>query len=215
MSQADSFSNTPSPTPTPRSLTPYTNLPFRRADTRSIDGMEWLRIGHQANRRRGIASSAVWDHGDEYIKAADPESPASFICDHCDSVLAISGPTSNLFRHMRDRHRLKLENTRKRTLPPGLNVDSDDNPSSSSRALSIQPIPRPEFRSLYTNISLDAFRQSLIELAVVRQLSFATLTCPKFRKPFLLLQPSLEKYLVRSPQTIANWVYNEFKKVKD
>ena|ERR1700710_1697558 len=111
MSQADSLSITSSPTPTPRSLTPYTNLPSLRADIRTIDRVEWLQTGNPPPKRRGVIASAIWDHGTEYISIADPDSAAVFICDHCDSVMGIpsGGGTSNIGRHMRDRHRIKLK----------------------------------------------------------------------------------------------------------
>ena len=161
-----------------------------------------------------MATSAIWEHGAEYIRALNPEGDPVFICDHCDSVLAISagGSISNIGRHLKDRHHLKLETYRKRKLLPGLD-DLDSDISSSSQASSIQP-RRIEFRALYTNPDIDAFRQAIIELAVVRQLSFSTLTSAEFRKPFLILQPTLEKFLAKSPQTIANWVYEEFENVK-
>jgi hypothetical protein len=90
-----------------------------------------------------------------------------------------------------------------------------ESPALSSPGGSQRASPRPtEFRALYHSVNIDAFRKALIELTVVRQLSFATMTCTELRKVFLLLQPSLERYLVTSPQTIANWVYDEYKQVK-
>ena len=200
MSQSDLASIESSPRNSSLPLS-YTELPSLRASTRVINGIEWLNIGHRPTRRRGIAPSLVWMHGCEYIKATDPDIAPSFICDRCNIVVNVpqNGATSNVVRHLRNHHGIAIPSSRGHRVAMDTDTNDSESPTLSSvGSRSVSPRPT-EFRALYHSINIDTFRRALIELTVVRQLSFATITSSELQKLFLCLQPSLEKYLVTSP----------------
>ena len=137
--------------------------------------MTWLLVGHKANKRRGIVSSMVWEHGDEYIKAEEPMEPSVYICNYCDSTIVIPAnqSTSNIRRHFRDKHpRINIAKRRASQLT-GIDVDAFDlfdisspvsGQSTPPSTRYSTPSPLREFKSLYTKCNIDIFRRMLIEL---------------------------------------------------
>jgi BED zinc finger len=101
--------------PTLQTLLQRTPTPIlsRRGENRRIRGVSWLRAGRRANIRRGSQISRIWDHGDEYIDISRPETSSSWICDYCDSVIAIRKTLSslNVIRHLKDAHQILLKRT--------------------------------------------------------------------------------------------------------
>ncbi|EXJ53623.1 uncharacterized protein A1O5_13074 [Cladophialophora psammophila CBS 110553] len=67
-------------TPSPSIVTLRTSsseTPSRRTENRRIGNVMWLQVGRKANKRRGISSSYIWQHGDEYCDISKPDDSAS------------------------------------------------------------------------------------------------------------------------------------------
>lgn len=202
--------------PSPSILTalrpPSTPTPSRRADSRWINGVEWLRTGHQANHRRGIQSSGIWLYGDEYIKLAEPDKAPCWVCDLCDAVRTMpsGGGTSNMVQHLKKDHGILLKRTRN-------DRESEDSPTTSS-SIGIHtetPVRTPRFSALVTRLDIDRHRGLLIRWIVTQQIPYSAVEQPEFRDWLLYIQPSLEAYLPKSHNTIKGWVDSEYQKAKE
>ena len=198
-----------SPTPTSSVVTPCTPLPSRRADCRRIHTVEWLLIGHKANIRRGSEASAIWEHGDEYIDLARPDTSLTWICNYCDSIVAIrkNGASFNMFRHLKDKHGILLKRTRT------IREEEDDNASVLSRESSASQQTPSGFGALFVRCDVDKFRNLLLQWIIQQQVPHSAVEQQEFRDLLLYLQPSLERYLI-SRNTITNWVLNEYTKAQ-
>ena len=207
---------TPSPSiPTSQSAfdvltSPSIVNPTRRCDRRRIGARVWRRTGHQANIRRGTQQSRIWEHGDEYVEDAQRSSQPSWICDYCDAVVSIKEnlSSSNVVRHLKKSHQIILKRTRN-------DREEEDEAESllsreTSREASVASTPQAGFRSLVTAFNVETFRSLLLRWIVQRQVPFSAVEHTEFRDLLLYLQPSLERYFVRSHQSISNWVDIEY-----
>ena len=188
-----------------------TPLPSRRSENRRIDGVSWLRIGRQANIKRGSQVSRIWDHGDEYIDLSRPETSSAWICDLCDAVVAYRKTlsTSNVLRHLKNAHQIPLKRTQFDR------EEEDKSESELSRQSSVREIPPPSgFRALVTKCDVDRFRSLLLRWIIQRQIPYSAVEHTEFRDLLLYLQPSLEGYLIRSHQTITAWIGDEYRKAR-
>jgi hypothetical protein len=66
--------------------------------------------------------------------------------------------------------------------------------------------PPTTFRALVTTYDVDRFRNLLIYWIVQQQIPFSAVEQAEFRSLLLYLQPALERYLIRSHHTVANWI---------
>jgi hypothetical protein len=183
--------------------------PSRRADSRRIAGSTWIRAGHQANFRRGIEQSRIWDHGDAYVALDSPDKPF-WICDICDSAITIppNQASSNMIRHLKKYHNILLKRTQS---------DREDEEGSeaveSIETPSIRQTP-PIFSALMARINVDKFRNLLVQWIVQQQIPYSAVEQAQFRELLLELQPTLERYLVKSHNTISSWVDGEYKQAQ-
>jgi hypothetical protein len=194
----------PSTTPTP--------TPSRRAEYRRIRAITWLLVGHKANIRRNAEGSGIWRHGDEYINLAKPDDAHAWICDHCDGVIIIprSGTTSNVNRHLKKDHGIILKRTQNDR------EEEDETETILSRDSSVQQTQTAPttFRALVTTYDVDRFRNLLIHWIVQQQIPYSAVEHTEFRDLLLYLQPSLERYLIRSHHTVANWIGDEYTRAR-
>jgi hypothetical protein len=65
-------------------LTPSVLTPSRRLPERRFHGETWLYVGRAANIKRGTQQSRIWEYGDEYVQASNPEGGRYWLCDACD-----------------------------------------------------------------------------------------------------------------------------------
>ena len=151
-----SIESSPSQSVSLRASTPQS----RRADTRRINGITFIRVPHRPNWRRNTEPSQAWIHGDEYINDARRDEGTKWVCDYCDIVIAIpkSEGTANILRHLRLQHQLLKRTQFDRE-------SEDDTESMASRDSSTnrpQMPPLSTISALVTRIDIEKFRCLLL-----------------------------------------------------
>jgi hypothetical protein len=205
------------PPPEIRSASPASFLgastPGERRHKRRANGKIWSLYGHRANIRRGSDASAIWDHGEEFEEVGSPGATHAWICDLCDSAILLvrSQSSWNVKRHLSSRHNIVIKRGFQDIDNEDLSTDSRGESDSASCESSQAEISRPEgFGALISRVNIDRFRDLLIRWIVKGQVSYSIVKLDEFRDLLLYLQPSIERYLVRSHSTIASWVQDEF-----
>ena len=170
-----------------------TPIPSRRSQSRRINGRIWNQAAHPSNIRRNSHSSGIWQHGTEYIELGQQTDSSSWICDHCDSIISLarSQSTFNVSRHLENVHKILVK--RKRDETESAKEDRD------------QETPRKEgFSALIARVNIERFRQLLVRWIVQCQIPFSAIKQEPFRDLLICLQPSIERYLIRSHTTITS-----------
>ena len=203
-----SIESSPSQSVSLRASTPQS----RRADTRRINGITFIRVPHRPNWRRNTEPSQAWIHGDEYINDARRDEGTKWVCDYCDIVIAIpkSEGTANILRHLRLQHQLL-----KRTQFDRESEDDSESMASCDSSINRPQMPPPStISALVTRIDIEKFRCLLLRWIIQQQIPFTAIERPEFRELLINLQPAINPFLVKSHQTIANWVSDEFAKAQ-
>ena len=203
-----------SPIPTIEFTPPPSTLPLRdvhtlpslRSDVRSIRGELWELVGHRAVKRRRTQSSPIWDHGDEYKRMNSSDGTLSWICDHCNQVLAMSKTmsTGNILRHLKEEHRVTppvRRNIRDESVPRGTSSNIATSPASS--------VSQPRASSMLSfmhRIDIVEFRNLLIRWVIQQQIPHSAVDQQEFRDLLLYLAPGLKDILLTSHTIMARWV---------
>jgi len=180
----------------------------RRRDERRIAGVMWHRIGRRQHTYRGRKTSYIWDHGDLYIKAQDPEAQEYWVCDHCDDSCRCqkNHSTANPRRHLIDMHGILDPSA-----PAAQNEDSESIRSSTiagSQAQAQIPV-QSTYSQLYNSVNIDKFRGLLLRTFVYCQLSFNLINQVEFRELLKYLHPNIERHLIHRQQ-LQNWIIDEY-----
>ena len=185
------------PTPPPASVAPQEFI---------SKNQHWRRIEHQANKRRGLEQSKIWDHGTDYECVEDTNLHA-WRCLYClKNYLVVmkqgQDVTSNAWRHLRVTHSINLDNalSRKR--------------SRDEFEEDCQPASGPQVKGLMTVINVNEFRYRLTRWIVNRHVAFSEVENEDFQDMLRSVHPSINDYLVRSGNTIRNWVEDDFIEAK-
>ena len=182
------FSSTPTP------------LLSRRGDSRRIHGKTWSLTAHATNIRRNSQISRIWEHGAEYVNLSEPNTGSHWICDHCDSIIALRRSQSNwnASRHLLKAHNIKVKRE--------INEEEEEQEERQAERR------EATFAALIARVNVDKFRELLIRWIVQSQIPYSAVKSEAFRDLLLCLQPGIERYLVRSHNTIASWVDEEYQK---
>ena len=181
----------------PRPLAPA-GVPPTRAHSRN---RYWQRVEHAANRRRGIDESVIWEHGTEY-EACDGDRVHAWRCLYCSPthlVLLKFDSTSNSLRHLRTKHGIGSKSTRKRP-----RVEEDDEIAGEEEEAI------PQVRGIMTVTNVETFRYKLTRWMVNRHISFVEVEDEDFRDLVKCLNPSIKDYLVKTGNSIRDWVEGDF-----
>jgi hypothetical protein len=170
-----------------------TPLSSRRSDSRRINGKTWSLIEHAANIRRNSQVSRIWEYGAEYVNHSERNAGSYWICDHCDSMIALRRSQSNwnASRHLLKAHSIRV----KREISE---VEEEEQAQQTERR-------EETFAALIARVNIDRFRELLVRWVVQSQAPYSAVKSQAFRDLLLCLQPGIEKYLVRSHNTIASW----------
>ena len=161
----------------------------------------WLRIEHAANKRRGVEESLIWEHGTEYT-ACDGDNVHAWRCLYCASthlVLLKHDSTSNALRHLRLKHGIGGKPTRKRP-----RVEEEDD------IVVEQEEDAPRVKGIMTVTNVETFRYRLTRWMVNRHISFVEVEDDDFRELVKCLNPSVKDYLVKTGNSIRDWVEGDF-----
>lgn len=160
-------------------------------------GRNWQRVEHAPNKRRGVDESAIWDHGTDYV-AVDNHKLHAWRCLYCFkthlNVLKYD-TTSNPLRHLRVTHAIDSASTRKRKR---MIEDSDDEEQEQ------------QVKGIMTVLNVDTFRYRLTRWMVNRHISFVKVEDDDFRELMKCLNPSIKDYLVKTGNSIRDWVEEDF-----
>jgi hypothetical protein len=198
-SSSFSLPATPTPfrTPTP-SVTE--SIGSRRCDIRRIDGKTWILIDQQGKSSRKSTESRIWLHGGSYCDIEEPDGPYHWICDLCDRVVAVksAGSTSNASRHLSLTHKIGIKRSR---------VENDE----EEQEISQQEKERStKVAALVARLNVKRFRGLLVRWIVQAQIPFSAIEDKGFRDILLSLQPSLDKYLIKSHNSMSKWVKDDY-----
>lgn len=181
-------------------LSTPTPLSSRRSDSRRINGKTWSLIEHAVNIRRNSQVSRIWEHGAEYVNHSERNAGSYWICDHCDSMIALRRSQSNwnASRHLLKAHSIRV----KREISE---VEEEEQAQQTERR-------EETFAALIARVNIDRFRELLVRWVVQSQAPYSAVKSQAFRDLLLCLQPGIERYLVRSHNTIASWVDEEYQR---
>ena len=203
-SESLAFAVTPTPTTRESTIVSTTSTStVDRLPVRRIDDSLWYLVQHAPNTRRNTYESHIWQHGAQYNCIDDPIESQCWLCDTChkDFSYREGQSTSNLSRHLSTIH--KIEGSRKRKETPGENKPNPQKRQNSSAVA-----------ALVTKVNIDDFRQLLVRWIVQAQIPYSTIENEGFREILLLLQPSLERYLIKSHHSIARWVRDDYQEAR-
>jgi hypothetical protein len=192
---------TPSSQSTPTPSAPSTTPAARR--DRRIKAQLFRLLDHTANLRRTPMISRIWDFGGEYYDIHKPNGPHYWICDRCDSVHSIptNKSTSSMIRHLKRKHRIVIE----REARASSQVQSIEEEVSMAEERASVTTPA-RFQAVVHTVNVDLFRQKLIKWVIRHRVPFRGAISTDFRDLLITIQPSIEKVLPVTHQTIANWV---------
>ena len=134
------------------------------------------------------------------ILLSDRNAGSSWICDRCDSIISLRRSQSNWNT---SRHLLRAHNIRvKREIS---DIEEEKLAQQAKRR-------DKTFTALIARVNIDRFRELLIRWVVQSQIPYSAVKSQSFRDLLLRLQPGIEKYLVRSHNTVASWVDEEYQR---
>ena len=165
------------------------------------------RIEHRPSKRRGVEQSQIWQHGTDYEDMEDTSIHA-WRCLYCfKNYLAVMKPgvevTTNARRHLRLVHSMNLDNARVRKR--GREEDEDDE---------VPAAKAPQIRGLTTVVNVDEFRYRLTRWMINRHVPFSEVENSDFQDMLKSVNGSINEYLVRSGNTIRNWMEDDFIEAK-
>ena len=181
----------------PRPLVPAGVPPTRAYSLKRY----WLRIEHAANKRRGVEESLIWEHGTEY-QACDGDNVHAWRCLYCAPthlVLLKHDSTSNSLRHLRLKHGIDNKPPRKRP-----RVEEEDD------LVVEQEEDTPRVKGIMTVTNVETFRYRLTRWMVNRHISFVEVEDDDFRELVKCLNSSVKDYLVKTGNSIRDWVEGDF-----
>lgn len=168
--------------------------------------MSWTRIEHAPNKRRGVDPSEIWEHSVEY-KQTDNDDVRGWRCSYYHKNTIVSGSqdaTSNARRHLRYNHSLHLVSSKKRSR------DSFEAETVSSQP----PDDTPVVKGIITVTSVETFRYNLTRWMVNRHVSFMEVEDEDFRALLKCLNGAIDSYLVKTGNSIRDWVEDDFLEAK-
>ena len=195
--------STPTPTPMPsiqgRSL---------RAEERRIKGVVWRLIDTPSIRRKQD-NSGIWSHGARYINIDRPRDPPHFICHHCNTVMkpSSSQSTSNYLRHLKRRHDIILD----RQETEEEEAENEEDSVVAQSQVTSRTVTSRTLSALVTSINIDRWRQLLLRYIIECQVPYSVVKQPQFRELLIYAQPSIQRYLVQSGNSIKSWVEDEYR----
>ena len=157
---------------------------------------EFIRIDHPVNRKKNTRQSRAWDHGDNYIAVDDPDQHAwrCRICAGGDSLIILhSKSISPAVRHLKKKHGILLED------------EASDLASNTTDGREL-----PIASGLIQRVDVEAFRYHLLRWVVNREVAFIEVEDDDFRQMLLCLSQTIDPYLVKSRDTLRNWVDEEY-----
>lgn len=160
----------------------------------------WLQVPHGTFNRRGHNDSLIWRWGHDFVKEANPEIHG-WRCGLCikDYLVILDGSsTSNARRHLKTKHHLNIDNI----LPPKRTIEEVE----GEREL----LPPPQYRSLLQVINIDDFRFHLTRWIVERHIPFTVVEDENFQAMLSSLNSTVKDRLVKSGDSIRNWMEDEF-----
>ena len=203
---SSSFSLPATPTPL-RTPTPSVSesIASKRCEIRRIGGKVWQQVSRTPNIYRKSAESRIWLHGSEYSDICDPKAPHHWICDYCDKSIAIrvSGSTSNHSRHLFDTHKISVKRNRREV--------QEEEEVGSQEEEETRPV---KVAALVARLNVERFRGLLVKWIVQAQVPFSTIEDSGFRDILLALQPSLDRYLIKSHHSISKWVKDDYQEAR-
>ena len=161
-------------------------------------GRHWRRVEHKPNRRRGVEESLIWDHSTDYV-AVENDKLHAWRCLYCFKTHLSSmkhDSTSNALRHLLTKHGIGSKGTRKRK--------RDEASDSSEESDTLQ------VKRIMTVTSVETFRYRLTRWMVNRHISFVEVEDEDFRELLKSLKPSVKDYLVKTGNSIRDWVEEDF-----
>jgi hypothetical protein len=192
---SQSLSSIALPQPPPASVPPQ-GLVFK--------GRQWQRIEHAPTKRRGVEQSRIWEHGTDY-SCLEEEDIHAWRCLYCFKnylVVMKQDVTSNARRHLRIAHGISIDNagTRKRSREE---YEADSQLSNS-----------PQIKGLVMLVNIDTFRYYLTRWIVNRHIPFSAVEDPDFQEMLKSLNGSVNDYLVKSGNTVRNWIEDDLIEAK-
>lgn len=166
-----------------------------------IKGVDYLPVEHPANIRKGTNVSWIWKHGREL---RDAEEHRVWQCQECSrgniTTYNIDSTNYKVSQHLKKKHRL---------IKPGEEED-EDLPQSNIGAL--VSVAAKKTAGLVTSLSIERFRYLLIRWIVLCHLALSIIEHEAFRTLVKYISPAIEHYLVKSGDTIRQWIIDEFGK---
>jgi hypothetical protein len=153
----------------------------------------WRRIPHISNKRRGTGESPIWDWGHEYVDVEDDKTRA-WRCGRCvKDYLAITSlnGTGNARAHLKGKHQMSDIETFKIPKRP------EDNSNQAHQ-------------SLVQVVKINDFWYHLTRWIVENHLPFIVVEDDNFRAMLRSLNCNVDKQIIRTGDTIRNWVQDEF-----
>ena len=180
----------------PNSLVPPSSLSIA-PDEINWKGNRWFHIDETAKQRRNAPRSKIWDHGSEYRKEANIHLKA-WRCGYCLQdylVVYTSDATSNCRRHLAAIHNMELDKSK------GKNEEEEEQ----------VPVERQlQLRSLVQSVNVDNFRFHMLRWIVECHIPFSIVEDQNFQLMMKSVNSTVQDYLVKSGDTIRNWMEDEF-----
>ena len=199
-SQSTTVSSLQLPPPPPTSVAPQQCI---------IKGQSWTRVEHAPIKRRGVDPSEIWDHGIEY-KHTNNDNIRGWRCSYCNKNTIVSGSqdaTSNARRHLRSSHKIHLLSSKKRSRDLFEAETTSSQPTDSPQAT-------PVVKGIMTITSVEAFRYNLTRWMVNRHIPFVEVEDEDFRALLKCLNSAVDGYLVKTGNSIRDWVEDDFLEAK-
>jgi hypothetical protein len=148
----------------------------------------WIAVDHVANtyRKSQNLKSGTW--------------ALSSSVRICETIVVLpKKSSSNATRHLRKKHRIMQASD-----------EYEDKDAVATHAKSTEGA----YHALVNRVNTDQFRQLLIDRVVQDQLPLSSVKSTSFRAMLLCLQPSTERYLIKSHNTMRCLVVDEFEQAR-
>jgi hypothetical protein len=167
-------------------------------------GIEYHVVERSANARRVNRISWIWGHGREVRCFAESESKKHFQCGVCGQIFPVWSTTHHASIHLNDKHGIH-EHGGQSTSPM-----QADSPSV------IEQLCRrgQQARALVTEVTVAKFRYLLLRWICCMHICLSIVQDDTFRDLIQYICLALSRFLVKSANTIRDWIMKEFKRQK-
>ena len=169
----------------------------------------WLHVEVTPPKRKGAPIAKIWNYGYEHRSEARYDTK-DWRCGRClkDNLVTFTTEmTTNCRRHLLTSHHIPLSKTG--TTKAVEDAQDGEDGEEEDEEEEMKPV-KSKLRSLIHVVNIEDFRFHLLRWIVERHVPFSVVEDQNFQLMLTSLNNSLSGYLVKSGDSIRNWLEDEF-----